>query len=790
MWIVTVAVLLFSVTGLMRLHFETDILEVLPKDISAVHSLQDFSKHFSEERQVIVLLEAVGEGAELEVEDAEDLAVFLRHQWPASEVDYRSSLEERPELFAESVALLWSYAPPEDVAVLEKRLGAADELETHLEKVKLELQNSFDQQASMTQAYDPLGFLAHPVLQQMMESEMSFSSDDGRMRMLMIRHREESDLGYKADAAWVVEIRKQMDRWVEQMAVEGVEYRYQLTGGPVFNAEIGSGMELDMKGTMTLTSLLIAGLFLLMQRDVKQLLLIGGLLALTFLVTLGAAGWLIGSLNLVSVGFSAILLGLVIDYAVVIARESRHVFVEAGSGALRKMVAPSIGWAAASTALVFGVLMMSTFTGVQQLGALVTIGLLSGAGVILVVTPWYFERFPMGPVTRGMTPVFLSSRFSLLLPVVMVAISVLVFVGVSVPKVSFDLKMVEPEDSEAARAFEMIQYEFEAWSERNVMLLASADSLETLSLHAGAASVEMEGYRQLAVVESVQWPVAVIPSVARYTENREVLKKWAQEKNNLLGCVRLSGFSESGLALDRGVLEAIGRLPDEGKNLARRVADDALLGVFFDRDVTMKSGVTYFFAGRMLMAEKVTPETLKQIDGLKQWNVHATGWSILQAVLLPHVKKDFYMIFIPVACVLLLALMLVFRRWRDALISLSVLLTSLFAINALVVVTGQRWNFLSGMAIPLVVGAGIDYSIHLIFALRRFEGDWREVWNGVGKAIAFCGASTAIGFSSLMFASNKMLQSMGMLCSAGVLLTMLLSLLVIPGLWKWAHRSV
>ena len=132
--------------------------------------------------------------------------------------------------------------------------------------------------------------------------------------------------------------------------------------------------------------------------------------------------------------------------------------------------------------------------------------------------------------------------------------------------------------------------------------------------------------------------------------------------------------------------------------------------------------------------------------------------------------------------------MIVFRSWRDTLIAISVLLSALLLINVVVVWSGQAWNFLSGMAIPLIVGAGIDYSIHLIFTLRRQDGEFAPVWNSVGKAICFCGLSTAIGFASLMFASNEALRSMGMLCSVGILIIMTLSLLVIPGLWKWGHR--
>jgi predicted RND superfamily exporter protein len=152
------------------------------------------------------------------------------------------------------------------------------------------------------------------------------------------------------------------------------------------------------------------------------------------------------------------------------------------------------------------------------------------------------------------------------------------------------------------------------------------------------------------------------------------------------------------------------------------------------------------------------------------------------------VKKDIYFLFIPTTLVLLGALIVVFRSWKDALLTAGILIVALILINAFVVVSGRRWNFLSSMAIPLIVGTGIDYSIHLIFALRRSGGDLTKVWNGVGKAICFCGLSTVVGFGSLALASNQMLQTMGVLCGAGVFLTMTLSVLVVPGLWNFCHR--
>jgi len=115
---------------------------------------------------------------------------------------------------------------------------------------------------------------------------------------------------------------------------------------------------------------------------------------------------------------------------------------------------------------------------------------------------------------------------------------------------------------------------------------------------------------------------------------------------------------------------------------------------------------------------------------------------------------------------------------------LLILLASLASLNAIMVLTGLSWNLLNGIAFPLLVGLGIDYGIHLIFALRRQRIKPKSLWRGVGLGIAFCGMSSAIGFGSLGLASNELLKSLGTISVIGIAFTSALSLLVIPPAWR------
>ncbi len=768
--------LVISVTGVTRLHLQTDALGILPDDIPSIRALKDYRDHFSEDQQLILVLD--GRGEEIAPEDAADLADYLQENLTGVKVSHQSPFEDDPDLLAASIARLWSYAPTEAIDQLENRLTDNTELRNHLDDVKDQLRHGIDPEQSVIQSYDPLGFLQHPGLVGLLENDASFESDDGELRLLLIDRTTEFKGGYKENGEWIKQIRAAVDAWIEQ---EEYDIQFSMTGGPVFDAEIGKSMENDMSGTITITAILIGILFLFFQRNPMQLLLIGLTLGLTFLVTLGVGGWLFGTLNLVSVGFAAILLGLVIDYTVVILRESCS--GERSSQKIRRTIAPSILLAAMSTSFVFGSLTLSTFSGVNQLGALIAVGLMAGACITLVLAPAFVARFPMRSRASSSWTPFRRPSVAVTIPVILTVLSAIVFFTKGIPSVNFKLAMVEPTTSEAASTFETMRSRFSAWSEDNTLLIASAATLEELQNNSRKSEVILSQKETANEISQVVWPLSLIPDPVAYQANHLRLKKLAQSKKDYLDTAKELGFSDKGLALDASIMEALGDHPEDAGKLAGLVANDPLAGAFYQQG----KDSNYLFAGNMKSAQKIDDPAGETWQELSSAGTQVTGWPLLKNILLPRVKKDFFVIFIPCALLLLISLLLVFRSWKDALISITVLLTALFAINGLIVLTNHEWNFLSGMAIPLIVGAGIDYSIHLIFALRRHDDDLAAVWDSVGKAICFCGLSTAIGFGSLLFASTEVLRSMGQLCCAGILLAMILSLLVIPGLWQWCH---
>jgi predicted RND superfamily exporter protein len=758
-----------AVVGLTRLRFETNVLEVLPSELPSVAALKVSQKYFDNDQQLVLVLQS--EEEEIFEEDVADLATLLREKLAPAKVLYKSELEENPEAAARALSELWRDAPADDLKKLADRLLDPAALTAHLTEVKSNISGSFDQQNATMAAYDPLGFLQHPAVQELLDSEFSFQSEDGKFQIILISNPHPGN-GYKEQAAWIEEIRQVVNSW-PGLKENGLTFGF--TGGPAFNAEIGAGMEEDMSGTIMITSLMIGALFFFVQRHMGQLALTLGMMGLIFVITLGLGGWIYGTLNLVSVGFAAILLGLAIDYPVVIARQSIGEAFTAQS--LRKIITPNIFWAAVTTVIVFGGLILSSFNGVRQLGVLISIGLATAALVTLTFTPMFLARFPCKPPRAWFKTPFVTLRTSLVIVAASLIASATCFVVRGGPKVDFDFAMVQPDSSEAAATFEKIKTKFAAWSENNLQVLASARSWDELREVAAEGGKKLEEAKSAGVLEHYQWPQAFIPDVRARDANRDQLEKIAANKEQILQTLKSSGFTESGVALDSMILTAL-----SGES---NPADlDGLASHFLRHSVDGN----YYLSGLIKTRDVVTDDNLAALGSYFNPQFTATGWSILKADLLPLVKRDFYWLILPTAGLLFVSLIAVFRSLRDAATATVVLVTVLVMLNAFLVATGQRWNFLSGVAIPLICGSGVDYCIHLMYSLRRVDGDLSKVWNNAGKAVLFCGCSTVIGFGSLMFASNAMLKSMGIMCSMAVVLTATMSLVVVPPLWKWGRK--
>src|SRR2546421_4409941 len=96
---------------------------------------------------------------------------------------------------------------------------------------------------------------------------------------------------------------------------------------------------------------------------------------------------------------------------------------------------------------------------------------------------------------------------------------------------------------------------------------------------------------------------------------------------------------------------------------------------------------------------------------------------------------------------------------------------------------GWSWNMMNLMSIPLLLGMGVDFAIHMQLAMRRHSGDLTLVRFSIGRALLLAGSTTVAGFASVAFSSNEGLVSLGKVCAAGITCAMLTAAFLLPTCW-------
>src|SRR4051812_11639830 len=368
--------------GIYRLRFDVEILNLLPPGEPVVEGLKLFQQNFANARELIVTVQAPEpEAAE---QAARALAERLRKETNlVAEATWQPPWLEHPEQSAELVGYLWLNQPPEVFGALTNKLAPTN-LPAVLQDAREALASSFSPDDLARLSYDPFGLTRLPEsatasAASFGQGEELFASRDGRFRMVFIE--ASSELGnYRECANWLDKVKQIVDSPEFKSAMPrnvGIKY----TGRPAFVAEIGKGMERDMGAPSAGTLAVIALLFYITHRRWRPLLWLIVLLILILGTALALGGLVYGTLNVVSLGFASILLGLAEDFGIVLYEESRT-HPELPPPDVRKIAAPGIFWSSITTCGAFLLLNLSGLPGLGQLGTLVAIGIAVAAFVM------------------------------------------------------------------------------------------------------------------------------------------------------------------------------------------------------------------------------------------------------------------------------------------------------------------------------------------------------------------------------------------------------------------------
>ncbi|MGA2788624.1 MAG: MMPL family transporter [Verrucomicrobiota bacterium] len=772
------------ILGLARLHFDVEMLDLLPANVPAVQGLKLFQQHFTNARELIVTVHAPDR--ETAESAAKSIADHLSDDTNlVAEATWQPPWLEHPGQTAELIAYLWLNQPPEAFAGLAERLS-----ETNLARVlattRDELATTLSPDEIARLSYDPFGLTRLPenvagTVSGFGSGQELFTSADGTFRVIFVKSRRGLN-GYRECTDWFNAVKQSVNAALTP--ADGIKIGY--TGRPAFVAEISGSMKHDIILSVGGTSCIIAILFWLAHRRIKPVLWLLTLLALILAATLALGGLVFGAINVISMGFAAILLGLAVDYAVVHYQEALA-HPDRSIPEIRRAIAPSIFWAAVTTISAFLVLNFGGLPGLAQLGSLVGIGVALSAGVMIfaflpplfpgrmqpqpnqiVAEPEIQSAAPLNPRRRN--AVFAVTAVLILL------CGAVLFSGL--PKMDASANALRPRNSQAYATLDAIKAHLGQKREPLWLIVSGRDESDVAkkldavlpALNTAVSNQTLSGFTL---------PNALWPRPGFQSANRGNAQRLAAEGEALRAAALTNGFSEAAFGLAKNILETWQRAAT-----ATNVfwPTNPLCSWIFEK-LAVHEPQNFFAVGFLYPSTNAT--SFARLDSqLPRDGVWLSGWELLGGTVLAAVKKNLWKLLLPMAGLILLSLGLAFRRFTELFFSLGILMLSGLCLLAVMKTCGWQWNLLNLMALPLILGTGVDYSIFMQLTLRRCHGDLQLAHRSVGRALLLCGGTAMAGFGSLGMSSNAGMSSLGQVCAVGIGSNMLISVFLLPIWWR------
>jgi uncharacterized protein len=141
-----------------------------------------------------------------------------------------------------------------------------------------------------------------------------------------------------------------------------------------------------------------------------------------------------------------------------------------------------------------------------------------------------------------------------------------------------------------------------------------------------------------------------------------------------------------------------------------------------------------------------------------------------------------------IAIIVIALLLFVMRRnLADMLLVIVPLLLAGLFTMASTALTGTPINFANIIALPLLLGLGVDNGIHMLEKIRHSPNEEQNIYQSSTARGIFYGALTTLSsFAGLAFSPHQGVASMGLVITIGIFWIMIGTFVILPALGKWA----
>ena len=563
-------------------------------------------------------------------------------------------------------------------------------------------------------------------------------------------------------------------------------------------------------------------------RSLKLMLATLVTLIIGLILTAGFATLAVGHLNLISIAFAVLYIGLGVDYAIHLCLRYRD-FVQKqipNAKALTesiRSVGPSIILCAVSTAIGLYAFIPTDYAGVSELGIIAGTGMFIGLVVTLSVLPAIFSLSPLcspKPLMGHFPEWVYDLPFKYALLIKSFSIALIVLVPVFLLEVEFDSNPVNLRDpnTESVSTFKELLESSDASPFVLTMLasdaksaVASAKRFEQLSTVKSAVTVfdfvPDDQEEKLAIIEDLDFilgsQLGVFDKSPEGGKNRQALEKLLAKVNLH---IEIEGPSvskallmvQNQLSLFLGIIDS---QPEHASVLLSRL-ETSLLGWLPTSMTAIHTGLQASTFGLtdipkslfhrwvsedgIYRVQIVPKKDLNDSANLKEFveevqgvNQNVAGLPVGDQASGIAVVLAFQQAFIGALLAIALLLMIILRSVKDALLVLFLLILAGSLTGAATVVLESPFNFANIIALPLLLGLGVDSCIHVVHRARTLT-TVNPLRTSTARGVVFSSLTTLFSFSSLAFTPHLGTASMGLLLTIGILFTLFSTLLVLP----------
>ena len=605
--------------------------------------------------------------------------------------------------------------------------------------------------------------------------------------------------------------------------VQAGDARVRITGSvPLSDEEFATVAQGAAVGLVGSFLLVLLWLFLAV-RSWRLIVPIVLTLFLGLLATTGFAALAVGTLNLISVGFAILFIGIAVDFSIQFSvrfRDFRRATPDAASAltVTARRMGIQVLVAAAATAVGFLAFVPTAFTGVAELGLIAGSGMIIALVCTLTFLPAALTLFrPRGELEEvGFTALApLDRSLARQHRPILGAFGVLFIAGaVLLPRLSFDADTLDTkkQDTEAMRTLhdlmdDPVANPFTIDVMRPSVAEAAAVGAQLDKLSTVGQTISLQSYvpedqgPKLALVAdaaNILTPtLSASPTATPVTPSdlRLAIDGTLGQLDHVLGRLpadspmrgidadlhTLQGATDPALLAMNQALVAflpmqLDRLrtlltarPVGVSDIPASIARDWLLPdgrarveAVPKREATGSAGLRRFVA----QVQAVVPDA-----GGSAVTIVATSDTITSAF------RDAALVALgAIAVILLLAL----RRVLDVALVLAPLLLSAGLTVLVMVLAGMQLNYANIIALPLLLGVGVSFNIYFVMNWRA--GETARLASPTARAVVFSALTTGTAFGSLALSQHPGTASMGDVLLLSLACTLVATLVFVPAL--------